>query len=103
VRLHRLEGKTPFGPSTWQKRRLDALRDKRLGDPVEPFVRHDLRRSARTRLRAVKVPVAICDRVLGHTLPPLLRVYDRGEALDERRDALAKLERHVLKIIGRRT
>jgi integrase len=65
------------------------------------FVPHNLRRSARTRLRAIGTPVDVCEHMLGHALAALLNTYDHGEFLDERREALAALERHIRAIVGK--
>lgn len=57
---------------------------------VEHFTVHDLRRTARTQLAALKVDRFIAERCLNHKIPGVEGTYDRHEYFDERREALAK-------------
>ena len=49
---------------------------------------HDLRRTVRTRLSALKVDHSIAEMVTGDGKKGLDRVYDQHKFLDEMRDAL---------------
>ena len=55
-----------------------------------PWTLHDVRRTMRSGLSALGVPPAVAELCIGHRLPGLLGVYDRHEALAERRDAFEK-------------
>lgn len=55
------------------------------------FTLHDLRRSARTLLARAGVQRDIAERVLGHVLPSIERIYNRHDYRDEKRDALRRL------------
>jgi len=75
-RLFRLKG---FSKA---KRRIDT----RAG--VTGYTLHDLRRTVRTRLSALKVPYEVAELIIGHSKRGLARVYDQHEYADEMRDAL---------------
>jgi integrase len=82
------------------KRRIDArmLRTlramaRRRGDDrsavkLRPWVIHDLRRTMRTHLAALRVPDHIAEMVLGHGKKGLQRVYDQHRYETEMREAL---------------
>jgi integrase len=65
------------------KQRLD-----RLMQPQTPFVIHDIRRTVRTRLSALRVPYEVAEAVIGHGKRGLARVYDQHRYLSEMREAL---------------
>ena len=52
------------------------------------FRLHDLRRTVRTRLAEMGIPENVAEAVLGHTLPRLIRTYNRHEPVPEMRAAL---------------
>jgi integrase len=58
---------------------------------VAPFTIHDLRRTARTQLTALKVDRFIAERCLNHKIAGVEGRYDRHEYFEERREALDKL------------
>lgn len=55
---------------------------------LHPFVNHDLRRTARTRLSGLKVPKVVAELIMAHTQKDLDAVYDQWAYFDERREAL---------------
>jgi integrase len=59
-------------------------------DSVElrPWVIHDLRRTLRTHLSALRIPDHIAEMVIGHGRQGLQRVYDQHRYVDEMREAL---------------
>lgn len=65
------------------KRRLDE--EMQIG---APFTIHDLRRTVRTRLSALRVPDHIAEMVIGHGRKGIARVYDQHRYVDEMREAL---------------
>lgn len=73
-------------------RTLKAMAKRRGEDPakveLEHFVIHDVRRSVRTRLSALKVPERVAEMIIGHGKKGLARVYDQHEFEDEMREAL---------------
>jgi integrase len=73
------------------KERLDALMAKAAGHEIEPWILHDLRRTAATGMARLKVAPHVVDRVLNHTsgtIRGVARVYNRFEYYDERKAAL---------------
>ena len=63
---------------------------RKLMPDVENFTIHDLRRTARTHLAALKVAPHIAEKCLNHKVKGVEGTYDRHDYYDERRDALAK-------------
>ena len=63
--------------------------------PDEPWVTHDLRRSARSLLSRGHVPSDVAELMLGHLLPGMRRRYDRHQFVHEKREGFVKLEREV--------
>lgn len=94
-------GKKPVDGFSKAKERLDKVMLEELrkmaaehGDDAEkvklpPFVLHDLRRTMRTRLSALRVPDTVAEMVIGHGRKGLQRVYDQHKFIDEMREALA--------------
>ncbi len=74
---------------------LDAMQKAaKKGAKVEPlpcWTLHDCRRSASTMMARAGVRPDIKERVLGHVIPGVAKVYDRHDYADEKRDALEKL------------
>jgi integrase len=72
------------------KSKLDAIMQ-----PDEPWVNHDLRRTARSLLARARVMPDIAELMLGHLLPGMRRVYDKHKYLDEKRAGFVALEREI--------
>jgi len=68
------------------KRTLDA------DSGVTGWVIHDLRRTAKTLMRRAKVDRDTSERVLGHVIEGVEGVYDRHDYVEEKAEALARLE-----------
>jgi integrase len=73
-------------------RTLRAMARRRGDDPstvtLAPWVVHDLRRTVRTHLAALRVPDHVAEMVLGHGKKGLQRVYDQHRYETELREAL---------------
>lgn len=61
---------------------------------------HDLRRTARTGMAALKVPERHAEAVLNHSLEGVKRIYDRHHYDKEKKAALSKWSKHLEKLIG---
>ncbi|WP_159080025.1 site-specific integrase [Methyloceanibacter sp. wino2] len=70
------------------KERLDRLMAAELGRPLDPWRNHDLRRTMRTQLAALRVSDTIAEMVIGHGRRGLQRVYDQHSYEREMREAL---------------
>ena len=86
-------GAKPVDGFSKAKARLDGLmlEELRAEDPgaeLPPFVIHDLRRTVRTRLSAVRVSDTVAEMVIGHGRKGMQRVYDEHKYVDEMREAL---------------
>ena len=80
--------KTDFVFTLDGKRALRGFDHIRRRLPGEGWTLHDLRRTAKSGMSASGVRAEISERVLGHSMPTLIRTYDRHDYLDEKRAAL---------------
>jgi integrase len=71
--------------------KLAAMRKAAGGKPMQAWVFHDLRRTARSLMARAGVPSDHAEQVLGHVVPGVRGVYDRHEYRDEKLAALEKL------------
>jgi integrase len=62
---------------------------------------HDLRRTAATRMRQMGVSSDVIEAILNHTPPKLTRTYQLPDMMPAMREALAKWERALLRIVKR--
>lgn len=82
------------------KVKLDTLMvEAGLTSDPSTFTFHDVRRTVRSRLSALKVKRHVAEMVIGHGKKGLDRVYDQHEYADEIRAALTKWERALMEII----
>jgi integrase len=93
-------GRRPTWIGNKAKDRLDGLMlkelkdsaERRCEDPklikLEAWKLHDLRRTVRSHLAALRVPDLHAEQVLGHAKRGMQRVYDQHRYLDEMREAL---------------
>jgi integrase len=80
-------GQAPLNSFAKLKERLDRLMADQLGE-APPWVLHDIRRSVRTRLSALRIPSDVAELVIAHARPGLRKVYDLHAFEDEKRNAL---------------
>lgn len=72
-----------------------------LGDAgLEHFTVHDLRRTCRSLLASIGIPSHVAERCLNHKLKGVEGIYNRYDYLDERREALEKLEQILAPIVN---
>lgn len=79
--------------TTWH-----ALR--KLKHDLEHFTIHDLRRTSRSLMANLSVPFDVAEKILGHKLPGVAAIYDRGDAVEQQLEALEKLERLIVQLDG---
>ena len=58
---------------------------------IEPWIVHDLRRTARSLMSRAGVRSEVAERVMGHVIQGVEGVYDRHSYLEEKADALNRL------------
>lgn len=107
-------GTTAINGFSFQKSKLDGIMTGALGDfKMKPWVLHDLRRSVRTRLSALKVeenvdgrkrqrrlvPDEVCEMIIGHGRKGMQRIYDQHDYLDEMREALEAWNARLREIV----
>jgi integrase len=80
-------------------RRLFEGETPRLTLPGGEASPHDLRRTMRTHLGKLRVPLHVVERCLNHSLGRIVQTYDQGDYLDERREALLKWDAYVLRLL----
>lgn len=93
------DGKKAAAPALLT-RGLARCQDRFKARGVAAFNLHDLRRTCRTGLSALKVEPHIAERVLNHVQPGVAGVYDRHAYLEEKREALEKWAEHLAKLRG---
>jgi integrase len=83
-------GKTAVRPHSFSnvKEHLDALMREELNGPLPDFVNHDIRRTVRTHLSALRISEEVREAVLAHVRPGIKGAYDHYQYLDEKREAL---------------
>jgi len=93
-------GQRPAAGLSRAKHRLDAAIAAQGTLLDKEFVVHDFRRTVRSGLGRLGVPVVVAELCLGHRQPGIAGVYDRHSYFDEKRDALRKWEAHLLAIVA---
>jgi len=95
-------GKRPLRPNLFSdpKERLDKIMLEELRKlaiergkdrervTLPDFVNHDIRRTVRTHLSALRIGEEVREAVLAHVRPGIKGVYDKHQYLDEKRHAL---------------
>jgi integrase len=89
-----VDGRKPYAGHTRLKRILDRE------SMVTEWVYHDLRRTFRTGLSELHVPLDIRRRCMNHAIGGLDKVYDRYDFLAEKRDAFERWADHVMLMVG---
>jgi integrase len=83
------DGEKPvFGFSSKAKARLDKAMRAELNNETPPWTLHDIRRTVRTRLSALRIKELVAELVIGHGRKGMGRIYDQHRYLDEMREAL---------------
>jgi integrase len=83
------------------KAKIDAVMARELGvAEVKPWRVHDLRRTVRTNLAAMRIPDHIAEMVLGHGKKGLQRVYDQHQYETEMREALERWAARLRTIVS---
>ena len=81
-----------------------AAIDRRMGEGIDPWVFHDLRRTAATGMAKLNIPPHVVDRLLNHVsgeIRGVAAVYNRHSYEAERKAALEAWGRYIEALIGR--
>jgi integrase len=90
---------TASGERTWGAHgKFKADLDKKSG--VSNWRFHDIRRTVRSRLAEAGVPFEIAERVLGHSVSKIERVYNRHSYRAEKARALQAWSDRLMQIVG---
>ncbi len=60
----------------------------------------DIRRTFRSNMARLKVPREICEVLINHAPPVLDEIYDRYDRVEEKREALAKYEAFMVRLLA---
>jgi integrase len=108
-------GTTAVSGFDYQKRKLFDIMTGALGSiELKNFVLHDLRRTVRSNLSALKVeeqvngekrkrrlvPDEVCEMIIGHGRKGMQRIYDQHEYIEEMREALAAWNAQLARIVS---
>jgi integrase len=92
-------GGGPFSGLSGCKERLDArIAELNNGQPLAPWVHHDLRRSAATGMAEIGIQPHIIEAVLNHVSGHkggIAGIYNRAQYAAEKAQALARWDKHV--------
>jgi integrase len=91
-------GKTAISGFSRAKEKLDAAMGLE-----EPFILHDLRRTATTHIAEIGVPPHVVDKLLNHrsgTIKGVTAVYNRHEYKKEQREALQRWSDRLREIVA---
>jgi integrase len=79
-------------------RGVKRLAGRFLAHKIKAFTPHDLRRTGRTSLGRLGVTPFVAERVINHTKAGLEETYDLWDYFDEKRDALERWEKYLLRL-----
>jgi integrase len=98
-------GQTPVSDFSRAKKLLDTTMAKLAGQPVPGFRLHDLRRTFVSGLAALGVPLPVIERCVNHisgSFAGIVRVYQRHEFVNEKREALERWATYVAGLVAER-
>lgn len=92
---------TPPAFNSWaqRKREIDSKLEALIPD-MEPWVLHDLRRTARSLMARAGVADHIAERTIGHALQGVMKIYNRYDYFEEKSDALQRLADQIDLIVN---
>jgi integrase len=93
-RGRRKPGPAAFNGYSEGKKQLDAVL------PLPGWTLHDLRRTARSLMSRAGVQPHVAEKVLGHSLGGIAKIYDRHDYTDEKADALERLAALLASIVN---
>jgi integrase len=105
-------GRTPTGSWSRIKRALDdamrveAKKEHGMDVMIEPFVIHDLRRTAASGMASIGVRTEVIERALNHmsgSFRGVAGIYQRDPLSDDVRDALVMWSEHIERIVSGET
>ncbi|MEQ8653880.1 MAG: tyrosine-type recombinase/integrase [Kiloniellales bacterium] len=80
----------------------EVVKALRKAGVMTDWVVHDLRRTMRTTMRRLGIDEDVCEACLGHAPQGIVKVYDRYDRLEEKRDAFQRWADYVLGVVGER-
>jgi integrase len=78
---------------------LQIMRETDTRAELPEWTNHDIRRTMRTKLSALRIPEEVREAVLAHARPGIKGHYDHHQYLDEKRDALEQWSARLRTIV----
>jgi integrase len=94
------DGRRPLTGFSKPKQRFDERVTEMLGEPIQNWTLHDLRRTARSLMSRAQVPERHAEQCLGHVITGVQGIYDRHRYIDEMRKAYETLARQIETIVN---
>ncbi|MBL6938323.1 MAG: site-specific integrase [Alphaproteobacteria bacterium] len=88
-------GESHLSSGAWSKIRRQIQKDSKTSE----WQLRDLRRTFRSNMARLKVPREVCEVLINHAPPVLDEIYDRYDRLDEKREALARYESFLARLL----
>ncbi len=85
------------------KKKLDGLIEQKLGEPLQPWRLHDLRRTLATNFQRLGVRFEVTEAVLNHvsgSRAGVAGIYQRHDWKKEKREALDDWNEHLVQILN---
>jgi len=96
-------GHRPISGFSKAKARCNLLMKEELGESFMPWTIHDLRRTMRTMIEHdLGFSVPLCESVIGHLPPKIVRKYSIGANKKQKREVMAAWEAHLREILNPR-
>lgn len=90
---------TTIGDKPWSGHdKIKPVLDRESG--VKDWVFHDLRRTVRSRFAEMGISYEIAERLLGHAMTKVARIYDRHSYRAEKARALQAWSDRLMQIVG---
>jgi integrase len=91
----------PYGGWSHRKRQLDKAIAKAAGQPIAPFVLHDLRRTAVTGMADLGIAPHVIEAAVNHRSgrSSIANVYNKSSYDGQKRQALEAWAQHVMAIV----
>jgi integrase len=98
-----MTGATAISGFTRAKRRLDAaMAALNGGEPIAPWVVHDIRRSVVSGLASIDVQLPVIERIVNHisgSFAGVAGIYQRHQFEPEKRAALGRWANHIERVV----
>jgi integrase len=78
---------------------LQFMREAEQDAKLPDWTNHDIRRTVRSHLSALRIPVEVAEAILAHSVPGIRGTYDRHDYFEEKKAALSKWGERLAHIV----